>query len=76
MPLMRLLLNVVWLLTGGLWMSAGWLIAAIVMAITIVGLPWARAALTIATYNLLPFGHNVIRRDRSGGADIGTGPLR
>jgi uncharacterized membrane protein YccF (DUF307 family) len=28
---------------GGLWMALGWVIAAVVMAITIVGLPWARA---------------------------------
>ena len=26
------------------------------MAITIIGLPWARAAFNIASYTLLPFG--------------------
>jgi uncharacterized membrane protein YccF (DUF307 family) len=35
-----LLLNQVF---GGLWMALGWVIAAVVTAITIVGLPWARA---------------------------------
>ena len=43
-----LLLNVLWILCGGIWMAAGWLIAAVIMAVTIIGLPWARAALTIA----------------------------
>ena len=41
-----LLLNVLWIVFGGLWMAAGWLIAAVIMAITIIGIPWTRAALT------------------------------
>jgi uncharacterized membrane protein YccF (DUF307 family) len=64
-----------WLLFGGLWMGAAWLIAAVVMALTLVGLPWARAALTIAVYTLLPFGYTVVPRDLGGRADLGTGPL-
>jgi uncharacterized membrane protein YccF (DUF307 family) len=58
----NLVLNVLWVVFGGVWMAAGWLIAAVIMAITIIGLPWARAALTIAIYTLLPFGHTVIDR--------------
>jgi uncharacterized membrane protein YccF (DUF307 family) len=75
MSLISLLLNVLWLLFGGVWMAVGWVIAAVVMAITIVGLPWARASLTIALYTLLPFGHTVIPRDLEGREDLGTGPL-
>ena len=37
-----------WIVFGGLWMAAGWIIAAVVMAITIIGLPWTRAAFNIA----------------------------
>ncbi|MDQ0468414.1 YccF domain-containing protein [Labrys wisconsinensis] len=70
-----LFLNVLWLLFGGVWMGAGWLLAAVIMAITIVGLPWARAAVTIAIYTLLPFGYTVVPRARLGRSDIGTGPL-
>ena len=51
-----ILLNILWIVTGGIWMAVGWLIAAVVMAITIIGLPWARAAFNIASYTLLPFG--------------------
>ena len=40
-------------------MAVGWLVAAGLMAITIVGLPWAPAALRIAGYTLLPFGQRV-----------------
>ena len=70
-----LFLNVLWLLFGGVWMGAGWLLAAVIMAITIVGLPWARAAVTIAIYTRLPFGYTVVPRARLGRSDIGTGPL-
>ena len=70
------LLNLLWILFGGLWRAAGWLIAAIVMAITIVGLPWARAAFNIAAYTLLPFGQRAVDRDEHlGREDIGTGAL-
>jgi uncharacterized membrane protein YccF (DUF307 family) len=74
MSLMSFLLNVLWLLLGGLWLGVGWVIAAAIMAVTIIGLPWARAALTNAQYTLMPFGYTVVPRDRPGG-DIGTGPL-
>ena len=71
-----LLLNVLWVVLGGWYMALGWLIAAIVMAITIIGLPWARAAFNIAWYALLPFGQTVVPRDDyTGRGDLGTGPL-
>jgi uncharacterized membrane protein YccF (DUF307 family) len=70
------LLNLLWILFGGLWMAAGWLIAAILMAITIIGLPWTRAAFNIAAYALLPLGQKVVSRAvYFGREDIGTGPL-
>ena len=70
------LLNVLWIVCGGLWMSVAWIVAAIVMAITIVGLPWTRAAFNIALYTLLPFGQKAVPRAQySGSEDVGTGPL-
>jgi uncharacterized membrane protein YccF (DUF307 family) len=72
---LSLLLNLLWIVFGGLWMAVAWLIAAVIMAITIIGLPWARAAFNIATYTLLPFGRKAVsRRDYLGEEDIGTGP--
>ena len=68
------LLNLLWILFGGLWMAAGWVIAAILMAITIIGLPWTRAAFNIAAYTLLPFGQKVVSRAvYFGREDVGTG---
>ena len=75
MSLLSLILNVLWIITGGIWMAAGWLLACVLMAITIIGIPWARAAYNIAVYTFLPFGRTVVRRDQVGGEDLGTGPL-
>jgi uncharacterized membrane protein YccF (DUF307 family) len=48
----------------------------VIMAITIIGIPWARAALNIASYALLPFGRRAVSRaEYLGRDDIGTGPL-
>src|SRR6201997_1829288 len=69
-------LNLLWIIFGGLWMAAGWMIAAIIMAITIIGLPWTRAAFNIAVYTLLPFGQTAISRAaHTGREDLGPGPL-
>ena len=71
-----LLLNLLWILLGGFWMAIGWAIAAVIMAITIIGLPWARAAFTIAAYTLFPFGQRAVSRDEYfGREDVGTGPF-
>src|SRR5262245_47906505 len=69
MSALSLVLNI----TGGLWMAAAWLIAAV---ITVIGLPWARAAFNIANYTLLPFGRVAVsRKEVRGYEDLGTGPL-
>ena len=61
-----LLLNIIWIVLGGAWMAFGWLVAAVIMAITIIGIP----------YTLFPFGFTAISRDAyTGQEDIGTGPL-
>lgn len=76
MSALSLLLNVLWIVFGSLWMAVGWIIAAVLMAITIVGLPWTRAAFNIASYTLLPFGQKAVSRAQySGTEDVGTGPL-
>ena len=74
MSLLAFLLNILWILFGGLWMAAGWFLAAIIMAITIIGLPWTRAAFSIALYTLLPFGQKAVSRaEYTGREDLGTG---
>ena len=76
MSVISFLLNLAWILFGGFWMAVGWAIAGVIMAITIIGLPWARAAFNIALYTLFPFGQTAVSRaEYSGQENIGTGPL-
>src|SRR5438874_1795603 len=76
MPVTSFLLNVLWIVFGGLWMAIAWVVAAVIMAITIVGLPWTRAAFNIALYTLLPFGQTAVSRAAyTGREDLGTGLL-
>jgi uncharacterized membrane protein YccF (DUF307 family) len=76
MPLLTLALNILWVFFGGLWMAAGWVLAAVIMALPIVGLPWTRAAFNFALYALLPFGYRAVSRaEYLGRDDLGTGPL-
>jgi uncharacterized membrane protein YccF (DUF307 family) len=73
---LSVVLNVLWIVTGGIWMALAWLIAAVVMAITIIGLPWSRAAFNIANYTLIPFGRITLPREMvKGREDLGTGPF-
>jgi len=73
---LSLLLNLLWIVFGGIWMALGWIVAAVIMAITIIGLPWARAAFNIASYTLLPFGRKAVSRaEHLGTHDLGTGPF-
>ena len=76
MSVLSLLLNIAWIVCGGLWMALGWIVAAVIMVITIIGIPWAKAAFNIALYTLLPFGQKAVSRaDHYGQEDVGTGPL-
>ena len=73
---MRLILNILWFVFGG-WLSGLlWLLSGVLLAITIIGLPWAFAAFRIAGFSLLPFGRQVLARDaHTGQEDLGTGAL-
>ena len=60
------LLNMLWLIYSGLATVLAWVIAAAIMAITIISLPWAFSAMRIALYTLLPFGHEIRTRPDAG----------
>ena len=74
---MSLILNVLWFIFGGGFLTGfAWLVAGVLMVITVVGLPWARAAFTIASFSFWPFGRVAVdRRFLTGRGDIGTGSL-
>jgi uncharacterized membrane protein YccF (DUF307 family) len=53
--------NVIWFVFGGFALALFWLIIAGIFAITIIGLPIARACLEFAKLSAFPFGKEVIR---------------
>jgi len=60
---MRILLNLIWFIFGG-WISGTlWLLAGLLLAITVIGLPWTPAAFRIAGFSYWPFGRQVVDRD-------------
>lgn len=74
--MLSILGNIIWFLMGGVFMALGWFLAGCLMAISIVGLPWARSAFVIAKFALVPFGRTLVRRDiLTGRQDLGTSPL-
>lgn len=56
---MRLILNLLWFLMGGFVSGTLWLVAGVIMAITIIGLPWTPAAFRMASFSYWPFGRAV-----------------
>src|SRR6201992_635098 len=70
---MRLILNVIWLVFGGLWLALGYLLAALICFLVIVTIPFGFASLRIASYALWPFGRTIVDKPGTGaGALIGN----
>lgn len=76
MGLMRLVLNGIWFVFGGFFLALGWWFAAVIMVLTIVGIPWARSAVMMGRFMLWPFGYEAVsRKTLTGQKDLGTGAL-
>ncbi|MDR2477362.1 MAG: hypothetical protein LBD18_06225 [Treponema sp.] len=65
--------NVIWFVFGGEILALLWLVVAGIFAITIVGLPIARACLEFAKLSAFPFGKEIIRDTELKGRDNITG---
>lgn len=57
-----MILNIIWLLFGGLWLALGYLIAALVCFVLIITIPFGFASLRIAAYALWPFGRTIVEK--------------
>lgn len=58
--------NVLWFLLFGWWLALGHIIAAVLCAITIIGLPFAVANIKLVPVALVPFGRDVVSADSVG----------
>lgn len=59
---LNLVMNILWLLIGGIWISLTHLAFGVLLAITIIGLPFARQHFKLAQLALTPFGYDVYTR--------------
>ncbi len=58
-----LFFNILWILVAGIQIALTHVVLAILFAITIVGIPFARQHIKLATLALVPFGHDIVDRD-------------
>jgi uncharacterized membrane protein YccF (DUF307 family) len=66
----KVLLNVIWLVFGGLVMALGYAIVALVMFVLIITIPFGIASARIALFCLWPFGRTLVRRPHAGTASL------
>ena len=64
---MGCLMNVLWLVFGGIFTAVEYMIASLLMMITIVGIPFGMQTMKMAGLALWPFGKDVRSGDRSSG---------
>ena len=63
---MRLLLNIIWFIFGGIWLALGYVVFGIIACIFIITIPAGIASFRMANYALWPFGRTVVRKTHGG----------
>jgi uncharacterized membrane protein YccF (DUF307 family) len=54
--------NIVWIVLGGLWLALAHLLFALLLAITVIGIPFAVQHLKLAQLSLTPYGKMIVTR--------------
>lgn len=60
---LTVLMNVLWLLTGGIWISVTHLVIGLLLTITIVGIPFGRQHFKLVALALSPFGREIVSNE-------------
>jgi len=68
--MLRVILNVIWLVLCGIWMAIAYALAGLVAFVLIITIPFGIAAFRIAGYVLWPFGRTIDRRPEAGVASL------
>ncbi|MEP6781640.1 MAG: YccF domain-containing protein [Gemmatimonadaceae bacterium] len=72
--MLTLILNILWFIFGGFFAWLGWMFGGVLLAISIVGWPFAFAAFRIAGFAAFPFGKQLVdARDVGDTRVVGTG---
>jgi len=60
---LTVLMNVLWLLTGGLWIAVTHLVIGMLLTITLVGIPFGRQHFKMVALALSPFGREIVSNE-------------
>ena len=55
-------MNVLWLLTGGLWIAATHALFGVLLCITIIGIPFGLQHFKLTAIALSPFGRDIVAK--------------
>ena len=55
-----LLLNIIWLIFGGIELGFGYLLTGLIFCITIIGIPFGKQCFKLMKISFLPFGANIV----------------
>jgi uncharacterized membrane protein YccF (DUF307 family) len=55
--------NLIWLVLAGWWLAFGHLACALLLAVTVIGIPFAWAHVKLAGFALWPIGRTIVRHD-------------
>ncbi len=71
--MVRLVLNLIWLVVSGLWLAVVYTVAGVLMLIPIVTIPFAIASFRLAAFVIWPFGRTVVPKPTAGaGSAVGN----
>ena len=56
------ILNIIWILFGGLWIALGHVLFGLFLFITIIGIPFGRQHFKLVEISLMPFGRQVVQK--------------
>ncbi len=59
---LNLIMNIIWFFVGGLWIALTHIFFGIILAITIIGLPFAKQHFKLVGLALSPFGKEVVSK--------------
>lgn len=57
---LTLLLNILWLICGGIWIAISHIVFGLILFITIIGIPFARRHFKLVEISLMPFGKTIV----------------
>lgn len=57
---LHIIFNIIWVLIGGFWIAVSHLVFALILFITIIGIPFAQQHVKLAALALVPFGKDVV----------------